>query len=371
MLSALDDHLGHQLPTTFDHVCTSDPAWMERLWFTLEDVESGEVILDCGLGRYPNKNVQDAFAGIAIGAKQYNVRLSRVLRPDSGRASVGPLSFQVVEGLRRHRLVLEKNESGLSFDIEWQAALNPHEEAHHFRRRGGRVAEDISRYSQMGRGRGVIEVAGRTIRVEPDRWWGQRDHSWGVRAELRTDPTEPAQTRIPPLCYNWGIAQFPNYGIHWYFNERAPQDYIYITGEVVNPIGEEATRGRRIVGLEHSFEWAPHSAVQTLRRAELRFHLADGRSRELEARVLAGRYFLRGGMYGGWRGWHHGDFKGPLHVEHDVWDLADEAFLKRLGTLSDHVVEFREGSDVGYGIMEYGVSRGYPKYDEIQHLPPF
>ena len=34
MLSKQDDFIGHQLPTTFDHVMSSDPAWMERLWYT-------------------------------------------------------------------------------------------------------------------------------------------------------------------------------------------------------------------------------------------------------------------------------------------------------------------------------------------------
>ncbi|MGH7964462.1 MAG: hypothetical protein ACRERD_22040, partial [Candidatus Binatia bacterium] len=90
MLTGRDDLLGHQLPTTFDHVVTSDPMWTERLWYTLEDVTTGKAILDCGLGQYPNKNVQDAFAGVALDGKQYNVRMSRRLRPDSGQAKVGP-----------------------------------------------------------------------------------------------------------------------------------------------------------------------------------------------------------------------------------------------------------------------------------------
>jgi len=28
MLTKQDDFIGHQLPTTFDHVMSSDPAWM-------------------------------------------------------------------------------------------------------------------------------------------------------------------------------------------------------------------------------------------------------------------------------------------------------------------------------------------------------
>jgi hypothetical protein len=371
MLSGLDDHLGHQLPTTFDHVGTSDPAWTERLWYTLHDIESGEIIFDCGLGQYPNKNVQDAFAGVTVGSTQYNVRMSRALRPNTGEAKVGPLSFHVIEGLKKHRLTLEKNESGMSFDIEWEAVFNPHEENHHFRRRAGRVAEDLSRYSQLGRARGVIELPGKTLHLDPKKWWGQRDHSWGIRAELLTDPSQPQKTFLPPLFYSWTTAQFPRYGIHWFFNERAPHNHIFITGEVVNPLGEQADKGLRVVGVDHHFEWAPHRTAQTLLRAELTLHLAKGEKREITLRALPARYFLRTGMYGGWRGWIHGDYKGPYYFEHDVWDLRDEAFLKAVGTFSDHLIECREGDEIGYGVMEYGVSRGYPKYGEVQHLPTF
>jgi hypothetical protein len=34
MLTPQDDLIGHQLPTTFDQIDNSDPAWMERLWYT-------------------------------------------------------------------------------------------------------------------------------------------------------------------------------------------------------------------------------------------------------------------------------------------------------------------------------------------------
>jgi hypothetical protein len=34
MLTPQDDFLGHQLPTTFDHVGTSDVRWTERYWYT-------------------------------------------------------------------------------------------------------------------------------------------------------------------------------------------------------------------------------------------------------------------------------------------------------------------------------------------------
>src|ERR1700678_4196292 len=111
MLTAQDDLIGHQTSTTFDHVESSDAAWMERLWYSGHPVPGGDIIFDVGLGYHPNRNVMDVFAGVETGGKQFNFRASRHARPNSLETKVGPLSVQVVEGLRRHRLVMDPNES--------------------------------------------------------------------------------------------------------------------------------------------------------------------------------------------------------------------------------------------------------------------
>ena len=90
----------------------------------------------------------------------------------------------------------------------------------------------------------------------------------------------------------------------------------------------------------------------------------------MKIRALPGRYFLKGGLYGGLNGWSHGDDKGKLHAEHDVWSLDDPATRKLTRTLSDHVIEVTDGEEVGYGIVEYGVGKGYARYSEVQDHPP-
>ena len=372
MLTGRDDHLGHQIPSTFDHVDTSDPMWTERLWYTLHDVTTGNILFDCGLGQYPNRNVQDAFAGVALDGKQYNVRMSRALRSDAGQTKVGPLSFHVIEGLKRHHLLLEKNESGLSFDIDWEGTFNPHEEEHHYRRRAGRIVEDLNRYSQLGRARGTLTLpGGKTLTLDPTKWLGQRDHSWGIRSELRTEEGDPHKTYLPPYCYSWVAVQFPSFGLHCFFNERTPGNFIYISGEILKPLGEKADKGLRLVSVEHHLTWAKETINQTLEQGDLTLKLANGDSKAVHLRTLPARYYLRSGMYGAWKGWYHGDYKGPYYCEHDIWDLSDQEFMKRVGTFGDHVIECRMDGEVGYGIVEYGVTRGYPRYQEIQHLPPF
>jgi hypothetical protein len=45
--------------------------------------------------------------------------------------------------------------------------------------------------------------------------------------------------------------------------------------------------------------------------------------------------------------------------------------LTEASTLSDHLIKWRCGSDIGYGIMEYGIGTGYRKYKKIPfaHFP--
>jgi len=370
MLTPQDDLIGHQSATTFDHVETSDPCWMERLWYTGHPVPGGDMIFDIGLGYHPNRNVMDVFAGVAFAGRQINFRASRTARPNPLDTTVGPLSIAVIEGLRRHRLTLAENESGLSFDMEFIASMNPHEEEPHFRRRQGRVTENMMRVQQLGRYQGWIAFDGQRHDVDTPHWWGQRDHSWGIRAEMRTDESHPPVTFYPPFLFLWITVQFADYGLQLFLKERAPGDTIYITGEEVRPAGTRGKTVRRLVALTHDLDWEDDPRGQTLRAARLEAIFSDGSRRPLQVRTLPARYYLKGGLYGGLDGWFQGDDKGRLHLAHESWDLNRADTRRLVRTLSDHVIEVRDGDAVGWGIVEYGVGKGYERYAPVQVHPP-
>jgi hypothetical protein len=371
MLTPWDEFLCHQLPTTMDHVFTSDPAWTERIYISLYDVANKEAILGCGVGQYPNKNVQDGFATVWHAGKQYNVRMSRRLRPTPHEIRIGPLFIEILEGLRRFRMRLDENPSGMSFDIEWIASMNPHEEAHDFRRSNGRVVQDISRFDQACRARGTLTIPGRTFVLDERTWWGHRDRSWGVRRPLRTEASDTRRTRLAPFLFSWSIAQFPDHTLHWRFVERAEGRYSYFTGERVLPVGQPPEPGWKLEQTRQEFRWDGSGPVQTLVGGNIELTFENGQRREVSFVTHPPRWHLKGGGYGGYRGWHHGDDKGPSYFEHEMWDLADPTVRAEASTLSDHLIEWRSGGAVGYGIMEYGVGAGYYKYKEVQHLPTF
>ena len=370
MLTPQDDLIGHQLPTTFDQLDNSDPAWMERLWYTGHPAPGGEIIFDIGLGYHPNRNVMDAFAGVAVPGRQWNFRASRKLRPDPLTTTVGPLSITVLEGLRKHRLALLPNDSGIRFELEFHGTMNPHEEKAHLRRRDGRVTENMARGQQFGCYSGWIEFDGRRIEVAQASWLGQRDHSWGVRSEMRTDETSPPLTFYPPFFYCWTTAQFKNRGLHIFFKERAPDDKIYLSGEEVFGLGSKVSGRQQLIDVQHEATWHDDPHGQSMASAEFHLRFADGSQRPVSVRVLPTRYYLKGGLYGGLDGWFHGDDKGKLFAAHDVWDLTDPATRARARTLADQVIEVRDGDDLGYGIIEYGVGKGFAKYGPVQNHPP-
>jgi hypothetical protein len=371
MLSSWDEMMCHQLPATMDHVHTDNPEWTERIYISIYNVRDKDTIVGVGVGQYPNKNVQDGFVTVWHQGKQYNFRASRTLRPKIDEVKIGPLSIEVIEGLRRVRIRLGDNPSSLRLNAEWIAAMNPHEEEHDFRESGGKVVQDISRFDQAGSVRGTLEVAGKTIALSDDAWWGHRDRSWGTRRPLRTDASDSKRTTFAPFLFSWSVAQFRDYALHWRFVERTAGKYSYFSGEKVALFGAKADPGWLLERTEQDFRWDASRSVQTLKGGEIRLHFKNGESRDVSFVTHPPRWHLKGGGYGGYRGWYHGDHKGEYYAEHDVWDLNDPKVLAEASTLSDHLIEWRCGDDIGWGIMEYGVGPGYYKYQEIQHLPTF
>ena len=270
----------------------------------------------------------------------------------------------------RDRLALGPNDSGIRFEIEFIGSLNPHEEKAHLRRRDGRVTENMARAQQLGRYSGWLEFDGKRVDIDSASWMGQRDHSWGVRAEMRTDETTPPLTYYPPFFYCWTTAQFANRGLHIFFKERAPGEKIYLSGEEVFAAGNKVSGRSQLVEVRHNARWLDDPHGQSMESAQFQLTFADGSERPLSIRVLPTKYFLKGGLYGGLNGWFHGDDRGKLYFEHDVWDLTDAHTRQRVRTLADQVVEVRDGDEVGYGIIEYGVGKGFGQYESVQGHPP-
>ena len=186
-LSPLDDYPVHQIPEVMRHVGTSDRNFYDRYYFNAFPL-TGDTMLIVGLGQYPNLGVTDAFALLRRGSAHRVVRASRELGADRMNTQVGPFGVEVLEGLKRLRVVLSPNEHGLSFDLTWDGTIPPQVEPQHFIRSQERVVFDSKRMAQTGRWTGSITVDGERLDVTPERWWGIRDRSWGIRPVGEPEP---------------------------------------------------------------------------------------------------------------------------------------------------------------------------------------
>ena len=132
MLSKYDEMLCHQTTTTFDHVVDSGDNWRENVWCCAHDV-SGQFFLSSHFGVSTNRNVMDASALLAIDNRtQYNIRASRELRPRVDDVQVGPLAYQVIEAMKTVQWLLAENDYGMSWEVEFEARMPPHEELPQF-----------------------------------------------------------------------------------------------------------------------------------------------------------------------------------------------------------------------------------------------
>lgn len=367
-LSTADEYFTHQTSLPHAMVASSDPSWRERYWVSVQDVEAGDTVLTLGLGRYPNQDVMEAFACLSRQGVQRNVRLSRTLLPDSHGMRVGPFSVDVLEPMRALRFRLDDNDSDLAFDVTWTATTEPLLEGRFFQISRARTTYDAIRYVQHGRASGSITVGGESIALAEDRWWGERDHSWGTRPLPRAAGQPPGE-RPEWRMLLFAPLQLPDFGLHVYLQESAPGRPVHLSAGLTPRLGS----GREfepIVAVDHDLTWEQGAAAPTLVGGTLALTLHGGERLEFGIRALPGRAHLRGGGYEGWNGWMQGHWRGDLTAEHDVWDLTDAAeFYRYAKAGSDHLVEVTHDGRTGYGVMEYMVLPGYGRYADALPAP--
>jgi hypothetical protein len=352
-LSPLDEFLAHQTSDTFDHVVTSDRNFYDRYYFNMHS-SSDELFVITGLGQYPNLGVTDAFITVSIGTDQYTVRSSRELGSDRLDTSVGPLSVEVIEGLRTLRIRCDKNEWGIEADLTFTGSVAALEEPRTFVRQYGRVIQDVTRYAQVGVWQGQLTVAGRTFDVTPDRWKGARDRSWGVRPV--GEPEAPGiRSRQRQDGYgfrhDWAPMQFDDHMLKVQIDQDADGHRIV----------EEAAR---VWNIEHD------KPIEELGRPEIDITYLSG-TREMQSAVvrttdpegkpivvtntpLRTLYLAAGSGYVNVDGkWGHGMYQGPLKVEGVVHDLSDPETRRRYAILNETLCRFELATgEVGYGMHE-------------------
>jgi hypothetical protein len=312
-------------------------------------------MLIVGLGQYPNLGVTDAFALLRRGSAHRVVRASRELGLDRMDTSVGPFRVEVLEGLKRLRVVLEENDYGLSFDLTWEGSIPAQVEPQHYIRWQERVMFDSKRLAQTGQWRGSITVDGETLEVTPDRWWGTRDRSWGIRPVGEPEPPGIQARNSGTFYWLYTPVRFEDHSILCIVQEDEKGRRILEEAVRVRASGEPEFLGRP--------EYRPVYAEGTrdVVSATISFSPPDGKPFEMRAVPLLPVHLMVGTGYGLEPEWKHGMYQGPdLVVQGVVHDTEKDA--GRMWGLVDAVGRFEYEGQVGYGLFEYWALGDHPSF---------
>ena len=366
-LTGFDDFPFHQHPTPFSTAATSDAhfndgyfvAFYAQNWYFFS-----------GLRLHPNVNVIDGWGSVANDNRQTAVRVSRALHPRADVLSVGPLTYEIVEPLRRLRLVLDDNDSGITFDVTLEAQAAPFVEERYQHFKYGAVVNDLIRYTQVCRATGTASAHGETLSVED--WHAMRDHSWGVRSSMAV-PTgigghphdhTPARRRALRLWVPFEVADHVGF-----INTHETAD-----GETIDFEGRLDFRdGRsvRLTALRHELEYL--DGTRRPAGGTLELDGEDGITRRYTLSLAGSPADVQGGGY--YRGWRDnlgpGIYRGTDYAEYDSYDSGPAAepsgpphvpVRQRFGPTEFPMLMTGPDGHTGMAHFEHTLSGAYPRY---------
>ena len=354
MLSPLDDFPVHQISEPMRFVATSDRNFYDRYYFNIHGTgevhgTDDELFAVIGVGQYPNLSVADAFVSVLWGDDHPVVRSSKVLGADRMDASVGPIRVEVVKGLEQVRVIVEPNEWGIELDALYDGFSEAHLESRHFDRQFSRVTFDSTRFAQLGSWTGTLRLGDREARLTPERWWGSRDRSWGVRPVGEPEPPGIRATDTAGgFFWIYAPVRFEDHGMITIVQERPTGERIMQDAHRVFRLGS----GREADWLgrpEHQLRFAPGS--RSVIGATLSYYGAHGeRTAEVEVETLLAFPLLLGTGYGLEPDWKHGMYQGDLVVQGQEIPPADPTYSN--WGLTEYAARFTCGDQVGYGMFE-------------------
>jgi hypothetical protein len=330
---------------SFDHPTSDDPSWTEKVC-AMAAVTDGSIQAAFGLGKYANRGVLDAYAGVSRGVEQWTVRASRAVSPDD-RLSVGPITYEVVEPLHAVRFALAENDVvPISFEWTLRGAVpcaREHESS---------FETGLTRYHQIGTAEGWIALDGVRYELTADNSVSTRDHSWGNRRMVGKPEKESPQRSNVTSTVIWSPILLPGYGIHVFYQRHSFGDFE--RAELMGGIEHADGTHEPFASLVPTYD--VDDATRRLRSARLDFVMDDGSARPLVVTALGDTGFHLGtGLYFGFDGHWHGEDRGALHVDGEyIADCTDVATAHRIHQIRDNLVRVEDpvGGGVGVGNMQ-------------------
>lgn len=345
--SAADESFTHQLPVTFDRVHHPDATWSDRCYFFAASPD-GTLLLASGYGNNPNTGTALGYVKVSrADGRHWDLLSGRpVTGHDRGDLYAGPMRWTCVEPLKKWRLDVEPNDSG----IEWELYYEPTAPMWELlpmkvNDPDGRMLADMYHMKEPGRWTGWVQIDGE--RVSVDGFHGGRDRTFGVRVSDQID------------FWLWLDAGFADRAIEAWIIESSDGTVNYVDGGITH---NDGTLSKRFVKIEHDVEFDGDRKRPS--RAVLVFTDEDGQS----YRVTAAAPHQHVNAYYGLPMSHcqYQDLGGGAYFIHFNWDSGDSGQLTETEGKSmalDQLMRFDLDGETGWGIFELLMGgQGYRRY---------
>ena len=163
-----------------------DPTWSDRCYFFAASPDG-----TCcwrGYGNNPNTGTGLGYVKVSLAdGRHWDLMAGRpITGADRGDLSAGPMRWTCVDPLKKWRLEVEPNESGIAWELYYEPTAPMWEllpmKVHD---KNGRMLADMYHMKEPGRWTGWVQIDGERISV--DGFHGGRDRTFGVRVSDKID----------------------------------------------------------------------------------------------------------------------------------------------------------------------------------------
>jgi len=355
VLTSFDDYPIHQTPEPLAVPASTDRHVYDRYWFN-GYTDDGALYFGIGAAVYPNLGIMDCALSVVCDGEQHAFHGSRRLGVDRSGIDVGPFRIEIIEPMKRLRVTLDDNETGIAADLEWIPRTASFKEGYQRTARGGGgLHMEATRFNQFGAWRGELRWAGRTLALDPTRVYGTKDRSWGIRPVGDPAPPGAPAQRTPQIFFLWAPLHWPDrcthmgvfeneLGVAWHWDGLVLPTYA--TPDDLPGIEDPGTAP--LLDVEHDLAFVP--GTRRAASGSIALTHRDGEREVIELEPLL--CFRMKGIGYSHPEWGHGRWKGELAIGGESWKTAgvDEKALENQHV--QQVVRARSGGRQGIGVLE-------------------
>jgi hypothetical protein len=358
MLTKFDDYPIHQTSEPLAIPATTDRHAYDRYWFNGYQ-DDGAFYFGIGAAVYPNLGIVDCALSIVHDGEQHAFHASRRAPAERSEIEVGPFKIEIIQPMHSLRVTLDDNETGIAADLLWiPRTASFAEEFQRSKRTPNRssVHMEATRFNQFGRWQGEIRYAGKAVHVDPDRVYGTKDRSWGIRPVGDPAPPGAPPTELPCINFLWAplhwkdrcthAGLFQNeHGVTWHWDGMIMPTY-----ENPDDIpGVEDPAMVPLAGVDHAIQEF-HPGTRRARRATVSLLDLEGGRTDIDLEALL--VFRMKGIGYSHPEWGHGRWKGELAMAGESWKIEECDDMQLPNQHIQQVVRARIGEEEGVGVLE-------------------